>query len=282
MGKPTTSERSPLKDAEGALRELNELSERFNNRLALGNLALAERYCDGRLNLLVEARWASIDFSIILRKGDTSELIGCPSIDHPRDRTSGAGTRAGSAVCGTEEDAGHAHFGPHLNGRGCYWRDSVVFVENIEHVDGVQNSVPSLVCFDRKDQRLCFGANAVYFSYATGFVSLGALVDRKVTSSVRLLPVRSYEIANEIVEDAPDIVDVREDIGMIRADVKESAGKISAINTSIATLETKVAALPTKGWGAAAVVISLTIIGGIVALAPKIQSWLWGLPLPKP
>ena len=207
MTSHTVLESTPLKDAEGALHELHELSERFNNRLSLNNLALAKRYCDGRLNLLIEARWASIDFSISLRKWDAPELSGCSSINHPGGRSAGPRARACGPADGAEEDAGDADSGAYLEGRSRYGCDSVVFVENIKHVNGVQNGITSLACFERKDQ--CFGlsANAVYFSYAAGFVSLGPLVDRKVTSSVRLLPVRSYEVTNQIVEDASNIVD---------------------------------------------------------------------------
>ena len=65
-----------LKDGDGALGEICELAERFDNRLTLNNLRLAERYIDGTLNLLVEARW-----------GAMGRCLRAPSCRHGRRRS---------------------------------------------------------------------------------------------------------------------------------------------------------------------------------------------------
>ena len=75
---------------------------------------------------------------------------------------------------------------------------------------------------------------------------------------------------------------VRDDITGIRATAKQAADDIVTIKVDIATMKTTVANLPTKGWGVTALSLSLGVIIALVTLAPKIQSWLWGVPLPKP
>jgi len=63
---PTYTKPAPF--AQKLVDEASELFERFNDGLTLGNLRLIECYVDGRLNLLLEARWGTIDFYIVCQR----------------------------------------------------------------------------------------------------------------------------------------------------------------------------------------------------------------------
>lgn len=53
----STLKRVSLKDPEGALNEVCQLFQSFNDRLTIPNLALRKRYIEGNLNILIEACW---------------------------------------------------------------------------------------------------------------------------------------------------------------------------------------------------------------------------------
>ncbi|HEX9905140.1 MAG TPA: hypothetical protein VGA77_09275, partial [Propylenella sp.] len=71
-GRPSTG--VFLENPEDALDEVCVLLERFNDRLTLSNLALAKRYAEGRLNLLIEATRGTVDFNIVFQKVDSFKL----------------------------------------------------------------------------------------------------------------------------------------------------------------------------------------------------------------
>jgi hypothetical protein len=55
-------------------------------------------------------------------------------------------------------------------------------------------------------------------------------------------------------------------LGELRTDVRD-------VRDRMAKLEVRVDHLPTKGFIVAAVIASLTIIGGLLTVAPKLRSW---------
>jgi hypothetical protein len=197
---------SDFKYGDQALQEAYELMERFGNRLTFQNLSLAKRYADGRLNLLVEASWGAMDFHILCQKKGAPRLTGSARIAE-HGTTVGAGTAKTETTIWTDEHAGHGDLGRNADECGSYDYDGVVLVNDVQLMEGPQDSVASIATFKPKDETLGFGADALYFGFGTGFKALGPQAEgRESTTTIRLAPVRSYQVADDIVERAPQIV----------------------------------------------------------------------------
>jgi hypothetical protein len=194
-----------LKDGDGALGEICELAERFDNRLTLNNLRLAERYIDGTLNLLVEARWGAMDFNIVFHREDPAKLVRSSCVHH-QGTPAGARAEHSDRAIRPLKHAGDANFRDNAQGCGGYRYDGVVLVNDIKPMESPSNLVPSVASFKPKDEVLGLGRNALYFAYRAGFVSFGSLVDRQAPIVSVNLSVRSYEVTDEVVEDSAKIM----------------------------------------------------------------------------
>lgn len=60
---------------------------------------------------------------------------------------------------------------------------------------------------------------------------------------------------------------VKRDIGELRSDMRDVRDRLSR-------LEERVGHLPSKGFIVAVVTTALVILGGIITIAPKLQSWV--------
>lgn len=214
----TALEGVSLNNRENALDEVCELLERFENRLSLGSsskpLMLAKRYIDNDLKLLVEARWGSVDFNIILERKNLSELIGGPRIDQEWNAT-GAGTCEAEVPVWSEKHSWDANLCRSLNDCGIYCYDGVVLIDNVEHVQNVERRVNSFARLQSKQELLGLGANATYFGNSSGFISVGAGLDRKPTVSIHLTPVRADQVADKVVKGAAEIMNGVSDDGAV-------------------------------------------------------------------
>jgi hypothetical protein len=68
-----------------------------------------------------------------------------------------------------------------------------------------------------------------------------------------------------------ELVEVRTDMRDLRRDVRDLRDRMSK-------LEARVDHLPSKGFIVVVVTIALTIIGGLLSVAPKLQSWVGAAP----
>lgn len=197
-------QRFALGEDQDTLQELDELFERFADRLTLSNLALAERYAKGHLNVLVEARCEAIDFNVVFTKENAAERIGDSCISGERNAVRSGASNAQLAI-GAEEHPGDDDDGVDLHRRGSYRHDAVVLVEDVQHVERPQGRVPSLATFKPHDESLGSGADAIYFGHGSGFKSFG--VKRKPAVPVWLFAVRSNQITHKIIQSASQVVD---------------------------------------------------------------------------
>ncbi|MGD9885735.1 MAG: hypothetical protein AB7U95_37110 [Reyranella sp.] len=79
-----------------------------------------------------------------------------------------------------------------------------------------------------------------------------------------------------------EVKHIREDIGLLRAATTNAAEDISTIKVDVATLKERILHLPTKSWAVGIAVTTVTVVGGLISIAPKLQA-LWSVaPLVKP
>jgi hypothetical protein len=69
-----------------------------------------------------------------------------------------------------------------------------------------------------------------------------------------------------------EIAKLQSDGEYLKRDLSETRADMRDIRDRMTRLEVRVDHLPTKGFIVAAVIASLTIIGGLVTIAPKLQS----------
>jgi len=214
----TPSEGILFKNPDDALYHVCELLESYENRLSLGAsekpLFLPERYIDGSLKLLVEARWGSVDFDIVFEREYASELVGRTSIHHERDAV-WTGAKKPDVTVWADKHSWDANLFFDLDGCGTYRYDGVVLVDNVQHVQNIERRINSLSRLKTKQEPLGLGANATYFGHPSGFISVGPFINRKPTVSVYLTPVRANKVADEVVKNATEIVDSVSDNGAV-------------------------------------------------------------------
>jgi hypothetical protein len=191
-----------FEEVENALDELAHLRERWDNRLTVNNLALAERYIKRELNIVVEwmpVDWGGIHLRAILQR---KLLIGGREID-------GLGRRSGESweCVGPEfgwiySDANGAMSRP-------YRYDRLVFVEDVELVDAPQGFIPTLVRFQiiHKSPRLAAGP--LYRFAGSGFKHVFGLpegeLDMIVAGSLGVAVADDFD--RKEVEGGSDVVD---------------------------------------------------------------------------
>jgi hypothetical protein len=79
----------------------------------------------------------------------------------------------------------------------------------------------------------------------------------------------------EIAKIQNDGEHTKRDLGELRNDMRDLRDRMSR-------LEVRVGHLPSKGFIVGAVVLSLIIVGGVVTIAPKLQSWTGITQAPQP
>lgn len=143
-----------LHEFDDALRVASELSERWEQRLTLNNLALAKRYLKGELIICLA-------FAVSRGSGD---------LEYGRAVLKRVHTVGGSDVDAREDDwfilprDRHRDMHRKVSVSGPYRNDRLVFVQDIEVMDCPEGLIPTLVWLEPLDQpsRACIGS--VYFS----------------------------------------------------------------------------------------------------------------------
>lgn len=175
-------------------REVRELCERFEKRLTFDNLAIAERYLNGELR-------------IILLLG----VVGpAPHLD---DVECCAVFERELPICGSNPDRGEDGAGRELHlhddaavGGPDDIQDPVLVVR-VETVQTPEGVVPSLVRLGRLNSCLGLGTDSLYASRQSGLKRLRASGDREHRLVGGLPPVREYELPDKMVEGRSEVVD---------------------------------------------------------------------------
>lgn len=71
---------------------------------------------------------------------------------------------------------------------------------------------------------------------------------------------------------------IRDDITGLRSDLKDIRNDVTSLKVNVATITENIRHLPTKGWAVAALLTTVTLIGALITLAPKLQAWLGTAP----
>lgn len=182
-------------DIDQAFSEIDQLIESWNHRLSFSNLALAERYLNGNLRIVVDfTDRGGKDYRAVLQR----EL---PILRSERN-TQSLGSRA-ARECGSVEFDGNTCI------TGSYRYDHLVFVENIKLVDEKErfSPVPSLVWLEPLEKADTGRADSLYASQTIGFKFLAGVAERKTCFPSDLLAVSSDQITNEQVQSRSEIVD---------------------------------------------------------------------------
>jgi hypothetical protein len=183
--------------------QIKHLLERFDQRLTLDNLRLAERYIESKLHLLVHFCIGGID----------EEFVACLQRKH--------------TVIGPEESFGEvevltefigpqplhmcSHMGTQVKAAegGANGKNQAVFIDIVKSVEDPERVIPSLVWFDRVDRVYGTLPHALYFSGSFSFVYRGIVNNRKVDVLERPLPVCSHkdQMISQMVQGAPEILE---------------------------------------------------------------------------
>jgi len=71
-----------------------------------------------------------------------------------------------------------------------------------------------------------------------------------------------------------EIAKIQTDGEYIKRDLAEARADLRDIRDRMTRLEVRVDHLPSKGFIVGVVMLALTIIGGLITIAPKMQNWL--------
>jgi hypothetical protein len=193
-----------------AFNKLDELIERWNNRLTLDNLDLAKRYLKAELGVHVHLRyWVdaeagrdSVDFcAIFQRKREFRREKG-----HALRRRELMELERGHAGVGFQ-DIGH---GVPVDGalvRHADGHQELVFIRDVELVESPERIVLSLIRFGFLDEVHRSLRRSIYFGGVAGFKSIGALEDRKSVLFADRIALGTNHLANEQVEGRTNVVD---------------------------------------------------------------------------
>jgi len=200
-----------------ALDKLGELTQRWENRLTLDNLALVERYIKAELRILVHLALvpgagvgrdpqdycALFERERALRWGDSRGQRHVP---------------AGYGVGGDDGLVRHAH-----------GDQEFVFVCDVETMETPKRVIPSLVRLGPLDEVHRFLGRSVYLFRRTGFKSFGKggfiLENEKAGLSGDGVSLGSHQLANQQVEGGAEVVDgVTDDEGELGGGTIENFG----------------------------------------------------------
>lgn len=169
-------------DFQRAARKLDQLSERWNNRLSIDNLALAKRYIKGEMILLVDlavsrgSRHSKNCRAIFQRELPISE-------PKPKNGEMKVCWRNHPDACGVAS-VKFSEVNPEGIVRGPYRNDHSVLVENVEFVGQPESLVvPSMVWLESLDNINSVLGRSLYRSAKFGYKFFGGGEDRKLRLS---------------------------------------------------------------------------------------------------
>lgn len=187
-----------------SLNKLDKLMQRWDERLTLDNLALAERYLKGELRIHVHLLWASEEFCAIFER---KLPVSGPDWDAGRGNFGGVDPQP----TGGSASADSAEVDYEVSVCAADGEQEFVFVRDVELMEPPKRAVPSVVRFgglDKVHRRL---RRSLYLSRRTGFKSIGgggrALEHGKSGVGLDFFPFGTNQLADQKIEGGSKVVD---------------------------------------------------------------------------
>lgn len=211
--KVTRSSEARSEGGRNAADQVAEVLKCFNQRLALDNLRLVDRYVKAEISFCVK-------FHIRLKVTDKyvahlerTHIVGaskeCVELGEPGS----SGLSVGSTAAADElaEVPRHHASQVHASGRTSNRDDDSVLVDIVQAVERPNPvTVPSLVRFDFAE---CFYSVStkplLYFSVNEGFIFLRGIADREIEVHLREVNVKldQQQLVDQMIEGAPKILE---------------------------------------------------------------------------
>lgn len=191
-----------LETENDVLDNIRDLTQRIQNRLALNNPRLAERYLKAELHLLIYFRIGEIgeEFVACLQRkqivSDSKENIGDYNVlvrqrGPSRKQSLDDGSEIHAPVVGTNRD------------------QQTVFIDVVKLAETPEDVIPTLIWFERVDSVDGRLFHARYFSCSVGFVLRGirGIGNREGGLSVGCPTADDNQVVDQMVKCAPQIVE---------------------------------------------------------------------------
>lgn len=178
----------PPKTENETVNKVTEMFERFNNRLALDNLRLGERYVKGEIHIIVHFSLACSDYVAVFER--LSEV--------------GEGNAADAHIGGTQKPGDCKSRSYHVDERS---EQRMVLVGNVQIMENPESrALPASIRFGSVNG--IYGAlrHALYSSMTLGMVFRGKLPDGEAGLPVRRPAVDENELVGEVVKGGSKIV----------------------------------------------------------------------------
>jgi hypothetical protein len=189
---------------EQAINQIRHLMKRFDDRLTLRNLRLAERYVKAELELLIHfcVRGVPEDFVAHLHRAEF--LVG-PEEDRQGWVLPPVGVNFGEL---TGVKSGHVTPKIEASEPADDGHEQAVLVGLVEFVDLPERVVPTLVRLGGVESIYCRLRHSMYLSSLLGFVFRGGVEDREVDIEERpgIPSTGQNELIGEVVESAPKVL----------------------------------------------------------------------------
>jgi len=207
--------------------EITRLMERFDNRLTLSNLRLAERYMKGEINVLIRLciRGINEDYVACFQRTDSllrSDVNVCGdsedevlTVRRPPQQATATVFQVSSVPIGVQESQ--------RSRDGC---QLAVFIDQIECVESPENRIASLVWLAPLNALATLWADALYFFPKVGLFSLGRVKDWECREASRT----RHESVDEVIKGASQVLQ------HIASDRRERGGRIGHLNHAIEQL----------------------------------------------
>ncbi|MGQ0742404.1 MAG: hypothetical protein ACT4OG_08970 [Alphaproteobacteria bacterium] len=202
MGAESGVQNRSLEGIADAADIIGQLRQRWDNRLTVNNLALAKRYAEGKLHVLICWKWLveghTKQFRALFQRGfigDENALASWDGNVFPSEVMFYAGVKNGPNI--------------HSSAVAQYRHDGLVFVQDVELMQSPERAVPTFIWFQVVDEADRFGRSALYIFGKRGFKFLFGLPNDKMNMLDTLTPriVMANNGAHEEVESRSEIVD---------------------------------------------------------------------------
>jgi hypothetical protein len=176
-----------------------QLSERWNERLTLDNRRFVERYSNGELRIILTLSSCTDDRA---SGCDHRAIFQAASSERKRK----AGTAYTQLLPGESKELGGwtKRYGLRSRPDG---EQEPVLIDYVQLVELPERFIPSLVRFERVDDRPRRARDPLFYSAEGGFKSARAFADRELIGLSDVLPVGEDKLAPSEIEGRPKVVD---------------------------------------------------------------------------
>lgn len=199
-GKVVVPSEEGIEQVDCVLDRASKLIQAWEQRLTLKNLALAKRYLEGKLRILVHARNTSgrfknpKEFCAVFQR--ELPIGGRESYKHLGDCL---GEFHGAKGCSDIQDD--------VPMGSTYKYRKFVFLCDTESIELPEGVIPSLVRFESLNDSSHVCGNALYFSHSNGWKFINITENGESATPVEHCRISgSHEVANHVVKNGPEIV----------------------------------------------------------------------------